>query len=82
MCSRNISFATKVETSTDVRYVKARLHQASLLTLRQLCNDASDTVLKKNGLQPQSGGTPLISMRTGLLASSQNCFSVDADAQW
>ena len=30
-----------------LRNVKARLHQSSVLTLRQLCNDASDTVLKK-----------------------------------
>ena len=34
----------------------------------------------ENGLQPQSGATPLFSMRTGLLASSQRCQSVDADA--
>ena len=34
----------------------------------------------KNGLQPHSGATPLFFMRTVLLASSQTCHSIDADA--
>ena len=36
-------------------------------TLQQLCDNASDYVLMEsldNGLQPQSGATPLFSMRT------------------
>ena len=36
--------------------------------------------LIENGLQLQSGVTPLVSIRTVLLASSQSCHSVDADA--
>ena len=54
--------------------------------LRQLCDEASDTVLienngiTKNGLLPQSGATPLFSMRTISLVSSQSCRSNDADA--
>ena len=34
----------------------------------------------QNGLQPHSEVTPLFSMKTGLLASSQICHSVDAYA--
>ena len=34
----------------------------------------------ENALQPHSGVTPLFSMRTVSLASSQSCRSVDADA--
>ena len=34
----------------------------------------------ENGLQPQSEATPLFSMRTESLASSQSCHSVDTDA--
>ena len=34
----------------------------------------------ENGLQPYPVATPLFSMRTELLASSQSCCSVDADA--
>ena len=34
----------------------------------------------KNGMQPQSVATPLFSMRTEFLVSSQSCRSVDADA--
>ena len=34
----------------------------------------------ERGLQPQSGATQLFSMKTILLASSQSCCSVDADA--
>ena len=34
----------------------------------------------KNGLQPNSGVTPLFSMRTVSLASSQSCCCIDADA--
>ena len=34
----------------------------------------------KNGLQPQSGVTPLFSIRTVSLVSSQSCCSVDTDA--
>ena len=33
----------------------------------------------ENGLQPQSGATPLFLMRTESLASLQNCRSIDAD---
>ena len=54
---------------------RARLHQASASMLWQLCDDATE-----NRLQPQSGVTPLFSMRTVSLASSQSCCSVDADA--
>ena len=34
----------------------------------------------ENGYQPYSGATPMFSMRTELLASSQSCGSIDADA--
>ena len=34
----------------------------------------------ENGLQTHSGATPLFSIRTELLATSQSCCSVDADA--
>ena len=34
----------------------------------------------ENGLQPQSGVTPLFSNRTESLASSQSCQSIDTDA--
>ena len=37
-------------------------------------------ILLENGLQPQSGETPLCSMTTVLLASLQSCHSVDSDA--
>ena len=57
---------------------------------RQLCDNAAMTLailfsLKsmeslENGLQTQSGATPLISMRTESQASSQRCRRVDADA--
>ena len=36
--------------------------------------------LIQNGLQPYSGATPLFSMRTGSVASSQSCCSGDDDA--
>ena len=36
--------------------------------------------LLENGLQPHSGVTLLLSMRTELLVSSQSCCSVDPDA--
>ena len=35
----------------------------------------------ENGLQPHSGATPLFSMRTVLLALSQRCCIIDADAR-
>ena len=35
--------------------------------------------LLENGLQPQSGATPLVSIRTVSLASSRSCDSIDAD---
>ena len=50
--------------------LRTRLHQASTSTLRQLCDDASGTVLiESNGVTgkwvaTQSGATPLFSMRT------------------
>ena len=53
--------------------------------LRQLCNDASDTVLIENNemsqewVATQSGVTLLFSMRTVLLVSSHICLSIDAD---
>ena len=34
----------------------------------------------KNGLQPHCGASPLLTMRTESLASSQSCCSVDSDA--
>ena len=56
----------------------------------QCCDNSATTLvilislktmeLIKNGLQPHSGVTPLFSMTTVLLASSQSCRSVDADA--
>ena len=36
--------------------------------------------LLENWLQPHSGVTPLFSLRTVSLASSQSCWSVDTDA--
>ena len=66
--------------------VKVRLHQASVSTLRQLCNGASGTVLIENNgvarkrVATHSGVTPLFSIRIVLLASLQNCRSIDADA--
>ena len=42
--------------------VKARLHQASMSLLRQLCKDASDTVLiENNGVTPEWGCNPFLS---------------------
>ena len=52
----------------------------------QGCDDACNSVLiKNNGVAPEWGGTyfqvtPLISMRSKSLASSQSCRSLDADA--
>ena len=34
----------------------------------------------KNGLQPHCGASPLLTMRTESLASSQSCCSVDVDS--
>ena len=65
--------------------VRARLHQVSASMLRQLCYDASDSVLIDNngvtcnGLQCHSGAAPLFLMKTVLLASLQSCHSIDAD---
>ena len=48
--------------------LRARLHQASASTLRQLCDEASDSMeMFENGLQTNSGASP------------QSCRSVDAD---
>ena len=55
---------------------------------RQRCDNfvmTIETVLKtmellENRLQPDSGVTPLFSMRTVSLALSQSCSSIDADA--
>ena len=63
--------------------VRAHLHQALVSTLRQLCNDASNTVLIENienGLQPHSGVTPLFSMSIVSLVSLQSCRNFDSDA--
>ena len=65
--------------------VKARLHQASVSTLRQLCNDTSDSVLietmelLENGVATYFQAIPLLSMRRELLASLQSCYSIDVD---
>ena len=58
--------------------VRARLHQASALTLRQLYHDAWDSVLIENntvtpdGIATHYQVTPLFSMRTESQASSQS----------
>ena len=39
---------TKYDATMNGRRFRARLHQASVSTLRQLCDDASDTVLIEN----------------------------------
>ena len=70
-----------METPTDVRNVEARLHQSSVLTLRQLCNDASDTVLKK-WVATTIWRDSIDIHENGIASASQNCVSVDADAQW
>ena len=55
--------------------------------LRQRCDGATDTVaIENNGslqirVPTHSGTTPLFSMSTVSLASSQHCRSVDTDAQ-
>ena len=66
--------------------IRTRLHQASESMLRQLCDDASDTVLiENNGVAPEVTthfqATPLFSIRTVLLVSSERCCSIDADAR-
>ena len=66
--------------------LRARLHQASASTLRQLCNDACNSVLiENNGVAPEWGCNLFSSdstdlMRTESQPSSQSCCSVDADA--
>ena len=47
--------------TTDVAAtVRARLHQASASTLRQLCNDATGSVLiENNGVTPEWAATHL-----------------------
>ena len=63
--------------------LRVRLHQASASTLRPLCDDTSDTsLIENNGLQSHSGVTPLFSMRTVLLTSSQSCRIAYADARY
>ena len=55
--------------------VRPRLHQASASTLRQLCNDASNSVATHFQV------TPLFSRTTVLLVSSQNGLSIDTDVR-
>ena len=58
--------------------IRARLHQASASTLRQLCNDSCNSVLIENNgitwkwVAIHSGVTPLFSMKTELLTSSKS----------
>ena len=58
--------------------IRARLHQASasviLFSLKTM-------ELLQNGVASHFGGTALFSIRPVLLASSQHCRSIDADAQ-
>ena len=54
--------------------VRARLHQASASTLRQLSNEAPEWVATDFQV------SPLISMRTESLASSQSGHNIDAEA--
>ena len=45
--------------------LRAHLHQASVSTLRQLCDDASDSVLiENNGVAPEWGCYPFLSDST------------------
>ena len=60
-----------------LHHLRARLHQASASTLRQL-DDSAMTL--QNGVATHFQASPLISMRTESLASSQSCRSVDVDA--
>ena len=64
------------------RPIRVRLHQASSSALRQFWDDVliETMELLENGLQPHSRATSLLEMRIVLLASSQSCRSVDADA--
>ena len=70
----------------NFRTLRVLLHQASVSMLRQCCDDASHKFLieingvTQSGIQPQAGVTPLFSIRTASLASSQNCRSVDSDS--
>ena len=62
----------------SVKRCKALLHQASASTLRQLCDDASDSVLiATKGVTPEWGFNTF--PRAESLASSQSCRSVDSD---
>ena len=59
-------------------FSRARLQQASASMLKQLCHDASYTVLIENngiqiGVETHFRTTPLFSIRTISLASSQSC---------
>ena len=68
--------------------IRAHLHQASASMLRQLSDEACDSVLiENNGVTPEWVATyryfeaiPLFSMRTESQALSQSCRSIDADA--
>ena len=66
-------------------WLKVHLHQMSASMLRQLCDDASNSVLiENNGVTPEWGCNPflsdsqLFSMRKVSLASLQNCRSANA----
>ena len=54
-------------------------HACENITFSRFAMRAVTTVLLKNGLQLQSGVTPLLSMRTVLLASLPSCRHIDAD---
>ena len=82
------SFLPLVLAKSFLSGFRIRLYQPSASTLRQLCRGVSDSILIENngvapdwGYNPRSWVTPLFSMRTESLTSSQCFHSIDADAR-
>ena len=77
-----------VTVKVSVKYIV--LGSVYVKRQRQHCDDSAMTLMilfsmktmksLENGLQPQSGATPLFSMRTVSLASWQSCRSIDIAA--
>ena len=65
-------------TNNTNQCIRVHLHQTSKSTLAILSFE-NNSILE-NGLQLPSGVTPLFSMRTASLASSQSCRSVGTDS--
>ena len=80
---RQRDIISDITALTPTLCVRVYLHQVSASMLWQLCDDASNTVVIQNNRITSEwvcNPTPLFSIRTVSLASSQSCCGIDTDA--